>query len=140
MMNTFLSQKTNMKSLQYGPEKCHQMHVGKQKRKCPELYIDQWKLVKKDELETGVENQVDALSDEHKVEMVDDEKYLGTIISFDGKNTKNIDAPTLRLAMGELKRMLRKLEQCDEQLLRTILECPFSTPKEMLYLELGVTH
>ena len=34
---------------------------------------------------------------------------------------------------------LEKLEKCDEQLLRTILECPFSTPKEMLYLEVGVT-
>ena len=32
---------------------------------------------------------------------------------------------------------LEKLEQCDEQLLRSILECPISTPKEMLYLELG---
>ena len=33
---------------------------------------------------------------------------------------------------------IEKLEKCDEQLLKTILECPFSTPREMLYLELGV--
>ena len=30
-----------------------------------------------------------------------------------------------------------KLEQADETLLRRILECPSSTPKEMLYLELN---
>ena len=31
------------------------------------------------------------------------------------------------------------LEKVDEDLLRKILECPISTPKEMLYLELGVS-
>ena len=30
------------------------------------------------------------------------------------------------------------LEGVDEMLLRRVLECPMSTPKEMLYLELGV--
>ena len=34
---------------------------------------------------------------------------------------------------------IAELEKCDEQLLRFILECPSTTPKEMLYLELGVT-
>ena len=32
-----------------------------------------------------------------------------------------------------------QLEQMDETLLRTILECPMTVPKEMLYLDLGVT-
>ena len=32
-----------------------------------------------------------------------------------------------------------EMEKCDEQLLRLVLECPRTTPKEMLYLELGVT-
>ena len=34
---------------------------------------------------------------------------------------------------------VEKLEKCDEQLLRLILECPSKTPREMLYLELGIT-
>ena len=33
---------------------------------------------------------------------------------------------------------MKELESVDENLLRKILECPSSTPKEMLYLELGV--
>ena len=31
------------------------------------------------------------------------------------------------------------LEKVDEDLLRKVLECPVSTPREMLYLELGVS-
>ena len=29
IMNAFLNQKTSIKKLQFGPEKCHQLHVGK---------------------------------------------------------------------------------------------------------------
>ena len=112
--------------------------------------------------------------------MTEDEKYLGTIISADGKNTKDIDAKVAK-AQGLIKQLksnleemcfgsflfevavilrdsifingimtnleasygltetdIENLEKCDEQLLRLILECPATTPKEMLYLELGV--
>ena len=37
------------------------------------------------------------------------------------------------------KEDIDKLEQLDEMLLRKIMECPSTTPKEMLYLELGCT-
>ena len=33
---------------------------------------------------------------------------------------------------------MEKLEKCDEQLMRAVLETPCTTPREMLYLELGV--
>ena len=110
---------------------------------------------------------------------VEDEKYLGDIISHDGKNMKNVMARVSRgtgitnqimsileeICFGryhfEVAVLLRnslflssvltnseawynlkqeeinKLEQADEILLRKILECPASTPKEMLYLELN---
>ena len=32
-----------------------------------------------------------------------------------------------------------ELEKIDESLMRRVLQCPVSTPKEMLYLELGVS-
>ena len=47
IMNAFLNQKTSIKKLQFGPEKCHQLHVGKYQIQCPELFIDEWKLKKK---------------------------------------------------------------------------------------------
>ena len=179
-MNAFLNQKTNMKKLQFGPDKCHQLHIGKKQVTCPDLFIDEWKLQKKDELKTGLENLEDVLSELYKIEVATEDKYLGDIISVDGKNTKNIQARAAK-AQGILKQLktileemafgrylfevavilrdslfvngiltnleasygltdseMEELEKCDEQLLRIILECPCTTPKEMLYLELGV--
>ena len=179
-MNAFLNQKTRIKKLQFGPNKCHQLHVGKNIIKCPDLYIDEWKLAKKDELETGIENLVDVETEDHKIESSSDEKYLGDVISVDGKNTKNITARVAK-AQGIVKQLrtifeemsygifvfevaiilrnalfvnglltnmeasyglkdeeIEEIEKCDEQLLRIILECPSKTPKEMLYLELGI--
>ena len=158
-----------------------QINVGKTEILCPDLYIDEWKLVKKDELETGFENLEDVLGEPHKLENVQYDKYLGDVISVDGKNTKNI-AGKVSKATGILKQVkniledmclgpfffevalilrnsiflngfltnleasygltdteLEQLEKLDESLLRSILECPFSAPKEILYLELGVT-
>ena len=140
VMNAYLNQKTNIKKLQFGPDKCHQLHVG--------------------------DNLVDVLIDQHKIEHSIEEKYLGNIISTDGKNTKDIEARVAK-AQGIIKQLksmleemffgsytfevavtlrdslfingfltnmavcyglsdveIEKLEKCDEQLLRTILECP----------------
>ena len=163
------------------PDKCHQLHVGENRITCPDLYIDEWKLEKHDEMMTGVDNLVDVLTDEHKIEMSSDEKYLGDIISVDGKNSKNIAARAAK-AQGILKQLknileemsfgkylfevavvlrnslfvigiltnleasyglsdsdIEELEKCDDQLLRWILECPCTTPREMLYLELVIS-
>ena len=45
----------------------------------------------------------------------------------------------LEASYGLADAEIEQLEKLDESLLRAILECPFSTPKEILYLELGVT-
>ena len=45
----------------------------------------------------------------------------------------------LEASYGLSENDIDELEKCDEQLLRLILECPCTTPREMLYLELGVT-
>ena len=109
-MNAYLNQKTSIKKLQFGPDKCHQLHVGKANVCCPDLYIDEWKLEKKDELKTGVENLVDILVDQHKIENVTQEKYLGDIITTDGKNTKNIEAREAK-AQGIIKQIKTILEE-----------------------------
>ena len=180
-MNAFLNQKTNIKRLQFGPEKCHQLHIGPKQLTCPDLYVNTWKMKKNKEYETGIKNLIDVQTDDHKIELAEDEKYLGDIITVDGKNSKNIDArvskaqgiiqqlkcifeemsfghfifevavtlrnsllingilTNLEASYGLTKSDVEKLEKCDEQLLRLILECPSKTPKEMLYLELGIT-
>ena len=92
LMNTFLNAKTSIKKLQFGVDKCHKIHIGNNDIKCPELFIDNWKLVKKDNLKTGYENLDEVLDDEAPMEDVSFDKYLGDLISADGSNDKNIKA------------------------------------------------
>ena len=121
----------------------------------------------------------EVLDDEHLMETIEEDKYLGDIIMNNGKNTKNIKARKDKgegirkqiIAMLEdvcfgpfefevadiwrnslfinsiltnsetwynlSKTEVDQLEQIDEQLLRDILETGRSTPKVMLYLEMG---
>ena len=92
MINAYINHKTSSKKLQFGTDKCKKMHVGKIKEdyKCRKLVIDQWT----EELKINNENKYIEIKDtfEGKKEMEEksEEKYLGVIISKDGKNMKNI--------------------------------------------------
>ena len=183
MVNAFMNTKTNIKKLQFGIEKCFKMHVGRvcQEEICPELVVDGWKVKEVNEIGTGEMKLEDEHTGYHKMATVEKEKYLGDIVSQDGKNTKNIVARKNRgtgvvsqimsiledICFGkhyfEVAMVLRnallisslltnaeawynlsnteieELEKVDESLLRSVLKCPVSTPKEMLYLELGAS-
>ena len=143
------------------------------------MTVDSW-------TETAIQNQEtaeitieDNFEGEENMEEVQEEKYLGDIISKDGKNIKNFKARVNKgtgivnkimnildgIPFGqfyfEVALILRNsllvssmlcnseawynitnselnfLETVDLMLLRKILNSPKSTPKEMLYLELG---
>ena len=91
-MNSFLNTKTNIKKLQFGVEKCHKMHIGTKSNICPDLYIDNWKVEKISEIKTGIRNLQDIHDGDYKIDETESEKYLGDIITSDGKNNKNIEA------------------------------------------------
>ena len=162
-LNTYINTQIELKKLRFhvpdksGKTKCHKMHIGKNKKHCPELKVH------------GT-----------TMESVTENTYLGDIISCDGKNTKNVDKRVSKgigiitqimnileiLSFGpfytEIALLLReslfingilynaevwygltrteinKLEELDRHLLRRILTAPISTPKEALYLELGI--
>ena len=90
LINSYINAKTNTKKLQFGVNKCHQLHVGKKNQLCPTLKVDNWELQKVSESETGLGNLQDVLVENHELEKKVTEKYLGDIISVDGKNSKNI--------------------------------------------------
>ena len=92
MLNSFINHKTNRKKLQFRVDKCKKLHVGKTREayKCRDLYIDGWKVKGVKNTSTGGETIEDTYEGPDKVETTDSEKYLGDIISSDGKNTKNI--------------------------------------------------
>ena len=179
LINAFINAKTNSKKLQFGADKCHKLHVGKHCDLCPNLYIDKWKMLETDQVETGLTSHEEVLDEVHLMETKEEEKYLGDIIMNNGKNTKNIKARrdkgegNVRQIMSILddmcfgpyqfevasilresllinsiltnsevwynlsKKEIEQLEQIDEELLRKILETGRSTPKVMLYLEMG---
>ena len=72
-LNTFINTQIELKKLRFhttdahGKSKCHKLHIGKQTCDCPVLKV-----------------QGTAMRE------IKDDKYLGDILSCDGKNTKNI--------------------------------------------------
>ena len=78
-------------NLQFGHDKCEKMHIGKTHNTdiCPKLSVYSWK----EQLKVNGEgrNKLEDLYDKRKLmKEVTDKKYLGDIISVDGKNEKNI--------------------------------------------------
>ena len=81
---------TNIKKLVFGEDKCVKMHVGKKTMICPQNVIDTWGVESKTDGAKTILDLVDVEKDPHIMEMEDDWKYLGDILSSDGKNDLNI--------------------------------------------------
>ena len=91
-MNAFLNTKTNLKKLQFGVAKCKKMHVGDKQEKCPQLFIDKWKLDSVDSFSYSIDNYIDIEDGEIEMETTSNEKYLGMVISKTGSNRENIQS------------------------------------------------
>ena len=91
-LNSFLNVKIAAKKLQLGPEKCFVLHIGSAQEayKQIEQCVNGWKMSEVQDFETGGQKWEDTLDNIMELSHVDSEKYLGQIISSDGKNTKNI--------------------------------------------------
>ena len=76
--------------MQFGVSKCHKMHVGIPSNTCPDLFVDKWKVEMKNDYYTVEENIEDEEDGKAKLDEIEHEKYLGDIVSFDGKTKKNI--------------------------------------------------
>ena len=111
MTTAHLNSKTNIKKLQYGESKCHKLHVGKKKNICTENSVDTWSLEKESENISTVWELVDREGGKHVMETVSSEKYLGDIISSDGKNTLNIQERKRRgmVAVSQIMEMMNDL-------------------------------
>ena len=93
MMNAYMNFKTKSKKLQFGTEKCKKVHVGKEifKTRCQGLFVDKWVEVE-GENENGETVYDDIEIGKEQMEEKDHEKYLGDVISNDGRKIKNIKA------------------------------------------------
>ena len=77
------------KKLEFGSDKCKKIHGGKQNLFCPELHVN---------------------NGEEKIKEVDKEKYLGDILSKDGKNDQTI-AARKSTGMGIVTQILLMLDE-----------------------------
>ena len=93
MLNAFLNHKTSSKKLQFGVNKCKKLHVGKvrHEHKCQDLMVEKWEEIKLYNDENDLIEE-DIFVGDYKMEEKYEERYLGDIISTDGKNIKNIKA------------------------------------------------
>ena len=100
MAHGYMKMKTDSKKLQFGSDKCKKLHVGKMYDdfKCQTLKVDNWKEVEIKNEETGIDEIEDFVEGEEEMKVKNEEKYLGDVISTDGRNIKNIKA---RVAKGK---------------------------------------
>ena len=110
MINSYLTCKTSIKKLQFGPKKCKKVHIGKEHEqyKCHPIFVDSWeeRNIRKGD---GKEVIEDVLVGKVEMEETNEEKYLGDIVSKDGRNIKNIQA-RVNKGKGIVKRILEILE------------------------------
>ena len=91
-LNTFVNTQIELKKLKFhvpdkqGKSKCHKMHIGAKKETCPELKVHG----------TVMEN-------------VEEDMYLGDLISSDGKNKKNVEK-RISKGLGIITQIMNLLE------------------------------
>ena len=98
VMNAFLNTRTSLMNLQYGSDKCIKMHIGENHNVdiCSELSVDSWK---EEVVEDGrgKKKLVDKYIGKEVMENVTLKKYLGDIISSDGKKFLTLKIGPIRL-------------------------------------------
>ena len=111
MMHSYIKFKTDSKKLQFGAKKCKKMHIGRYQEdfKCQQLFVDNWEEVKVENTDTGEVTMEDCCVGEEIMEEKDSEKYLGDLISNDGRNIKNIKARVIK-GKGIVTRIMTLLE------------------------------
>ena len=90
--NSHINYKISSKKLQCGTKKCKKMHIGRKEKSfiCCDVLIDGWSEENFTFVETGATQLKDTYDGELILETSLGERYLGDIISEDGKNDKNL--------------------------------------------------
>ena len=111
-LNSFITAKIALKKLQFGPQKCFVLHTGKEhdEYKNTELYVDGWSMKNVSNVETGESAREDISEGDMEISHPEAEKYLGQIVSADGKNSKNIEKMRNK-GIGIINRVIQMLEE-----------------------------
>ena len=161
-LNTFVTAQIETKKLKFhtpdinGKSKCHFLHIGKPSKLCPELQVHGTKMEQVSE-ETYLG---DIISDDGRnssnikarvskglgiitqimnlLEQVTlGEHYFSTAVLLRESMFLNGVLTNSEVWYGLKQYELEQLENLDKDLMKQILQAPFSTPSESLFLELG---
>jgi hypothetical protein len=108
-MNNFINTRTNIMGLQFGRDKCVQMHIGKSHNPdiCTPCEVDAWDEVVKSQ--DGNNHVEDKYLGEEAMKNVHEKKYLGDIISSDMKNISNLRGENTNRAIGIVNKITTSL-------------------------------
>ena len=111
LMNHYINFKTGTKRLQFGASKCIKMHIGKDKNEvlCKDLFVPGWKVELETDPVTGNCSQADSFIGNQKIEVKDEQLYLGDIISSNGSHTKNVQNRKNK-GIGIINQIMQMLE------------------------------
>ena len=162
-LNTFINTQIEVKKLEFhtpgldGKTKCHVMHVGKESSICPKSKVhgaDMQKvtsdeylgdIISADGTNTlnvakrvskglGIITEIKSMLE--KVTL--GHHYFKTALLLRESKFLNGTLTNTEVWYGLKESEIKELEALDNMLLRYVLETPFSTPVEALYLELGI--
>ena len=121
-MNAYFNVKTAEKSLQFGPNKCKTMLIGKDTKNVlnSKLSVDNWKVEHEDNKETGDNDLVETYSGQIDIEATDQQKYLGFVISNKNNNMANINE-VKKKSIGSIQQIFNRLNSLKLQ--RYYFEC-----------------
>ena len=110
-LNEILNLKTAEKCLQFGVSKCKSMFVGKVKEQFldSEMFVGQWKIDYKDNIQTGNEELIESYVGQVPIGKTEKQKYLGFVISGTGNNLDNINAMKQK-SIGVIRKIINKLD------------------------------
>ena len=116
-MNEYINIKSALKRLQFGTAKCIKLHVGKtcNETLCKDLFLDDWKLKVERNDDTGEIAQAEYFGGVEKLTQKQEQKYLGDIVSAEGKQNSNI--------LARKNKGLGIINQIEQILESTILKC-----------------
>ena len=129
-MNVFLNLKTAEKCLQFGATKCKTMLIGKSTENIinTKLLVDKWEVIY-EESDTGEEVLVETYVGQVPIEEVEEQRYLGFVLSSQGNNMVNINSMKMK-SKGIIRRIFSKLEHLKLQ--KYYAECAIIFLKVML--------
>ena len=130
-MNALINVKTADKGLQFGVTKCKTMLVGKNTDNAivGELTVDKWKVTHRDVPGKEGDELVEEYEGEVPIERVEEQKYLGFVLSDKGNNMVNINHMKKK-AKGIIRRIFNRLNSLNLQ--RYYFECALVFMNTML--------